>query len=249
MRHFLDLFLTLASPGEHCCLALSWPSNNWNKSWFQSFVVFFKSPVSSDHLRPGVMERGAVPADEWLWHRGFDPGRAEAAAPCGQGSDHEQPDLRRHPPGPRAAAVRHRGPGIWWGSKKKSFKGLKIRPKKCSRIIVAPKVNWRATVCLRLIGLARSPGNDHATHMHAMQCTRIAVWNCWVQHLKSSFCLIYCGWNHNCCVWSKVWITPSPSFSTSSEKQRKTKVDSTLHCWVLFYWNYRSWLATTEISF
>lgn len=72
------------------------------------------SDSPSDHLRPGVMERGAVSADEWLRHGGPDIGRAEAAAPRRQGANHEQPDLWRHPPGAGTPAVCHRGPGIRW---------------------------------------------------------------------------------------------------------------------------------------
>lgn len=68
----------------------------------------------SDHLRPGVMERGTLTADEWLWHRGPDASWTEATASCRQGAYNEQPHLWRHPPGTRVTAVCHRGPGIWW---------------------------------------------------------------------------------------------------------------------------------------
>lgn len=124
---FLALFLTLTSPGENSCYK-DFLDRAITGIKTHSSVFFVNSNVSSsDHLRPGVMERGAVPADEWLRHRGFDAGRAETAAPRRQGADHEQPDLRCHPPGPRAAAVRHRGPGVWWVRKQKtSFQGLKI---------------------------------------------------------------------------------------------------------------------------
>jgi len=79
-----------------------------------SFLLFSLPPPPSDHLRPGVMEWGAVPADEWLWYRGSDPSWAEASASRRQSTYHEQPHVWRHPPGTRAAAVCHRGPGIRW---------------------------------------------------------------------------------------------------------------------------------------
>lgn len=100
--------------------------------WTLLPVLLSLSPsLLSDHLRPGVMERGTVPADEWLWHGGPHAGWTEATASCRQGANYEQPHLWRHPPGTGVAAVCHRGPGLRW-----------VRAKTLPKVQHSHVLNW-----------------------------------------------------------------------------------------------------------